>query len=56
MRHKFLGAGEPGYHTLRKIRTVILGLRHAVLYDRSVIYKRVPSPDAAPIRDAMPVA
>ena len=39
MRHKFLGIGEPGYHPLRKIATVISGLRYAVLYDWSVAYK-----------------
>jgi hypothetical protein len=27
MRHKFLGIGEPGYHPLRKLRTVFSGLR-----------------------------
>jgi diacylglycerol kinase (ATP) len=39
MRHKFLGIGEPGYHPLRKLRTVFSGLRYAVLYDWSVAYK-----------------
>ncbi len=39
MRHKFLGVGEPGYHPLRKIATVVSGLRYAVLYDWSVAYK-----------------
>ena len=39
MRHKFLGIGEPGYHPLRKLRTVLSGLRYAVLYDWSVTYK-----------------
>ena len=39
MRHKFLGTGEAGYHPLRKIRTVVSGLRYAVLYDWSVTYK-----------------
>lgn len=43
MRHKFLGTGEPGYHPLRKIRTVISGLRYAVLYDWSVTYKLIVS-------------
>lgn len=43
MRHKFLGTGEAGYHPLRKIRTVISGLRYAVLYDWSVTYKLVVS-------------
>mgnify|MGYP003492602899 FL=1 len=43
MRHKFLGIGEPGYHPLRKLRTVFSGLRYAVLYDWSVTYKLVRS-------------
>lgn len=43
MRHKFLGTGDPGYHPLRKIRTVFSGLRYAVMYDFSVAYKLVLS-------------
>ena len=43
MRHKFLGTGESGYHPLRKIATVVSGLRYAVLYDFSVAYKLVLS-------------
>lgn len=43
MRHKFLGTGEPGYHPLRKLRTVFSGLRYAVIYDISVAYKLVLS-------------
>jgi diacylglycerol kinase len=43
MRHKFLGTGEPGYHPLRKLRTVFSGLRYAVAYDFSVAYKLVLS-------------
>jgi diacylglycerol kinase len=43
MRHKFLGIGEPGYHPLRKLRTVFSGLRYAVVYDWSVTYKLVLS-------------
>lgn len=27
MRNRFLGTGEPGYHPLRKLRTVFSGLR-----------------------------
>ncbi|MBK8745515.1 diacylglycerol kinase [Propionivibrio sp.] len=42
MRHKFLGTGDPGYHPLRKLRTVFSGLR-AVVYDFSVAYKLVLS-------------
>jgi diacylglycerol kinase (ATP) len=43
MRHKFLGTGDAGYHPLRKVRTVISGLRYAVLYDWSVTYKLIAS-------------
>lgn len=43
MRHKFLGTGDPGYHPLRKLRTVFCGLRYAVIYDFSVAYKLVLS-------------
>jgi diacylglycerol kinase (ATP) len=43
MRHKFLGTGVPGYHPLRKLRTVLSGLRYAVIYDFSVAYKLVLS-------------
>ena len=43
MRHKFLGTGEPGYHPLRKLHTVLSGLRYAVVYDFSVTYKLVLS-------------
>ena len=43
MRHKFLGTGEAGYPPLRKIQTVISGLRYAVLYDWSVTYKLILS-------------
>ena len=43
MRNKFLGTGTPGYHPVRKVRTVISGIRYAVLYDVSVAYKLVLS-------------
>ena len=43
MRHKFLGTGEPGYHPLRKIRTILSGLRYAVVYDFSVAWKLLVS-------------
>jgi diacylglycerol kinase (ATP) len=43
MRHKFLGTGEPGYHPLRKLRTIYSGLRYAVIYDFSVAWKLVIS-------------
>lgn len=39
MRNKFLGTGQPGYHPIRKLRTVLSGLRYAVIYDFSVTYK-----------------
>ena len=39
MRNKFLGTGEPGYHPVRKARTVWSGLRYAALTDFSVAYK-----------------
>ena len=43
MRHKFLGTGEPGFHPLRKLRTISSGLRYAVIYDFSVAWKLVVS-------------
>jgi diacylglycerol kinase len=43
MKNKFLGTGDPGYHPLRKLRTVWSGLRYAVLYDFSVAYKLILS-------------
>ncbi len=43
MRNKFLGIGEYGYNPLRKILTVISGLRYAVLADFSVAYKLIIS-------------
>ena len=43
MRNKFLGIGQPGYHPLRKLRTVVSGLRYAVLQDFSVGYKVILS-------------
>ena len=43
MRNKFLGIGQPGYHPLRKLRTVVSGLRYAVLQDFSVGYKFILS-------------
>ena len=43
MRNKFLGTGDPGYHPLRKLRTIFSGLRYAVIYDLSVTYKLVIS-------------
>ncbi|MCU0842469.1 MAG: diacylglycerol kinase [Thiobacillaceae bacterium] len=41
MRNKFLGTGEPGYHPLRKLRTIHQGLRYAVIHDFSVAWKLV---------------
>lgn len=43
MRHKFLGVDTGGYHPVRKLRTVVSGLRYAVLYDFSVTYKLIIS-------------
>jgi diacylglycerol kinase (ATP) len=43
MRHKFLGIGEPGYHPVKKLRTVFSGLRYAIIYDWSVTWKLVLS-------------
>lgn len=43
MRNKFLGTGEPGYHPLRKLRTIYRGLRFAVVHDLSVAWKLVVS-------------
>jgi diacylglycerol kinase len=43
MRNNFLGTGDPGYHPLRKLRTMLSGLRYAVAYDLSVAYKLVLS-------------
>ena len=43
MRNKFLGTGDPGYHPLRKLRTVLSGLRYAVMYDFSVAWKLAAS-------------
>ena len=41
MRNKFLGTGEPGYHPVRKLRTIVSGLRYAVIYDFSVAWKLI---------------
>jgi diacylglycerol kinase len=43
MRNKFLGTGEPGYHPMRKLATVVSGLRYAVIYDFSVAWKLAAS-------------
>jgi diacylglycerol kinase (ATP) len=43
MKNKFLGTGEHGYNPLRKVLTVISGLRYAVLSDFSVAYKLIIS-------------
>ena len=39
MRNKFLGTGEPGYHPIRKLRTILKGVRYAVISDFSVAWK-----------------
>ena len=43
MRNKFLGTGTPGWHPVAKVRTVLSGLRYAVVYDVAVTYKLVLS-------------
>ena len=43
MRKNFLDSGDPGYHPLRKFRIILSGLRFAVVYDFSVLYKVVLS-------------
>ncbi len=43
MKNKFLDTGEHGYHPLRKFKVILSGLRFAVLYDFSVMYKIVLS-------------
>lgn len=43
MRNKFLGTGEPGYNPVRKLRTIMRGLRFAVIHDLSVAWKLVVS-------------
>jgi diacylglycerol kinase len=43
MKNKFLGTGENGYNPIRKVLTVISGLRYAVLMEFSVAYKLVIS-------------
>ncbi len=43
MKNKFLETGEHGYHPLRKFKIILSGLRFAVLYDFSVMYKIVVS-------------
>lgn len=43
MKNKFLETGEHGYHPVRKFKIILSGLRFAVLYDFSVMYKIVVS-------------
>lgn len=43
MKNKFLGTGQKGYHPLRKFRIILSGLRFAVIYDFSVLYKIILS-------------
>jgi len=43
MKNKFLDTGEHGYHPLRKFKVILSGLRFAVLYDFSVMYKIILS-------------
>jgi diacylglycerol kinase len=41
MKNKFLDTGEHGYNPLRKVLTVLSGLKYAVLSDFSVAYKLI---------------
>lgn len=43
MKNKFLETGEHGYHPLKKFNIIVSGLRYAVIYDFSVLYKIVLS-------------
>lgn len=43
MKNKFLDTGEHGYHPLRKFKILLSGLRYAVIYDFSVMYKIIIS-------------
>jgi len=43
VKNKFLDTGEHGYHPLRKFKIILSGLRYAVLYDFSVLYKIIVS-------------
>ncbi|AXX89494.1 diacylglycerol kinase [Arcobacter suis] len=43
MKNKFLDTGENGYHPLRKFKIILSGLRYAVIYDFSVMYKIIIS-------------
>ncbi|WP_442765364.1 diacylglycerol kinase [Sulfurospirillum cavolei] len=43
MKNKFLNTGEHGYHPLRKFQIILSGLRYAVIYDFSVMYKIIIS-------------
>ena len=43
MKNKFLETGEKGYHPFKKFKVILAGLRFAVIYDFSVMYKIVVS-------------
>jgi diacylglycerol kinase len=43
MKNKFLETGEHGYNPLRKLKVILSGIRFAVIYDFSVMYKIVLS-------------
>ena len=43
MKNKFLDTGEQGYHPLRKFKIILSGLKYAVIYDFSVMYKIIIS-------------
>ena len=43
MKNKFLDTGDNGYHPLRKFKIILSGLKYAVIYDFSVMYKIIIS-------------
>jgi diacylglycerol kinase (ATP) len=43
VRNRHLGTGEPGFHPVRKLRTILSGLRLAVVHDFAVAWKVVVS-------------
>lgn len=43
MKNKFLETGEKGYHPLKKFKIILSGIRFAVMYDFSVMYKIIIS-------------
>lgn len=43
MKNKFLETGDQGYHPLKKFKIILAGIRFAIMYDFSVMYKIVIS-------------